>query len=202
MPLSGMGFIGITYQHGNFTERVVFFCLYFMSQVIWSMFVGAICGAIANTDPFTKAYRAAMEQLNHFLQENDAPLEFRLRAREYVRSSKDLRKKNAFNQLFAELSPELRNDAAAVCSAATLKNVRVLSDIEDQCIMRLAQMLTYRGVAVGEKTIPSGDSLCIITSGVAASGGLILTEGMSFGEDMILTSKMLKTFPTPVIALT
>ena len=125
VPLSNMGFIGITYQHGNFAERNLYFVLYFLSQVIWSMFIGAICGAIANTDPFTKAYRAAMEQLNHFLRENHAPLEFRLRAREYVRSSRDLRKKNAFTQLFAELSPKLRNDAAAICAAAQLKSVKV-----------------------------------------------------------------------------
>jgi len=42
----------------------------------------------------------------------------------------------------------------------------------------------------------------IVTYGVAASGGQILTEGMSFGEDMILTSQLLKRFPRPVIALT
>lgn len=218
------------------------------------MFVGAICGAIANTDPFTKQYRwdthrrpmrghrlvdrlhgaleaalrllavlgcvharsyesallllrvagrrAVMEQLNHFLRENDAPLDFRLRAREYVRSSRDVRKKNAFPQLFAELSPTLRNEAAAVCSAATLKNVSVLSSIESECIMRLAQHLTYRGVAVSETITPGGDSLMIVTYGVAASGGQILTEGMSFGEDMILNSQLLKRFPRPVIALT
>ena len=33
VPLSGMGFIGITYQHGNFAERIVYFVLYFLSQV-------------------------------------------------------------------------------------------------------------------------------------------------------------------------
>lgn len=202
VPLSGMGFIGITYQHGNSTERNVYFVLYFISQVIWSMFVGAICGAIANTDPFTKQYRAVMEQLNHFLRENDAPLDFRLRAREYVRASRDVRKKNAFPALFKELSPSLRNAAADICSSATLRNVSVLADMEPECIMRLSQRLTYRGVSVGESTLQLGDAIMIITAGCAASGGRILTEGMSFGEDMVLTSQLLKKYPRPVIALT
>jgi len=46
-----------TYFSQNLMECVVGFIIYFISQFFWSMFIGTICGTVANMDPHGSLFK-------------------------------------------------------------------------------------------------------------------------------------------------
>ena len=84
------------------------------------MVVGTICATMATGDPHTNAFKQSMDSLNYFLEDMNMPNALRIRAREYLRNTRELYKKSSYNELIAELSPDLRADIVLHMSAKTL----------------------------------------------------------------------------------
>jgi hypothetical protein len=114
----------------------------------------------------------------------------RVRAREYYRQTRDLRKKLSYGELVERLSPTLRGEMVLQMSRSTLEKVWYLKACEPEFLVELAVEMMREGFAPREK-IPS-EKLCIVMRGVAAKAGNILTNGDYWGEDMIVSSRALR----------
>lgn len=69
-------------------------------------------------------FSATGSSLNYFLRDMQFPADLRIRAREYMRNSRDLHKKLSYNQLISSLSPDLRAEVVLRMSAKTLDQAR------------------------------------------------------------------------------
>ena len=96
----------------------------------------------------------------------------RVRAREYFRNTRDLRKKLSYHDLLDRLSHTLRGEVVLQMSKKTLETVWYLRACEPGFLVELALKLFREGYAPREK-IPSL-KLCIVMRGVAAKVASIL----------------------------
>ena len=183
----------------NFSEYIVFLVGIIIGSVTWAMVVGTICATMATGDPYTNAFRASMDSLNYFLEDMQMPQGLRIRAREYLRNTRDLFKKSSYNELISSLSPDLRADIVLHMSAKTLELVWYLGSLEQPARVELATKLGRAGYAPREKI--SSMKLNILMRGVAAKAGNILTPSMYWGDDVIVTSLALRDL-RPASALT
>ena len=144
-----------------------------------------------------KAYRNSCDSINAFMKEHRASEELRLRVREYLRHSRTLAKKNALPGLLGNISHAQRHESLELCTAGLLLRVSWITTLEKECQQELATRLCYVAFAKGESilhvaTEKASGTLYVINEGVAARVGNILTEGSSFGEDMILSTVNLR----------
>ena len=159
-------------------------------STIWALIVGTICGIVATGDPHTTEFKQKMDELNYFMLDMNISQPMRVRAREYFRNTRDLRKKLSYADLLDRLSPTLRGEVVLQMSKKTLETVWYLRSCEPAFLVELAVMMEREGYAPREK-IPS-TNLCIVMRGVAAKAGNILTVSDHWGEDMIVSSMALR----------
>lgn len=174
----------------NLTEYILTtFCL-LAGSTIWALIVGTICGIVATGDPHTTEFKQKMDELNYFMLDMNITQTMRVRAREYFRNTRDLRKKLSYTDLIERLSPTLRGEVVLQMSKKTLETVWYLRSCEPAFLVELAVLMQREGYAPREK-IPS-QKLCIVMRGVAAKAGNILTVSDHWGEDMIVSSGALR----------
>jgi len=190
----------------NLAENIIFLIGIAVGSVMWAIVVGTICGLSATGDPFSKAFKQNMDQLNYFLEDMNMEIELRHKAREYLRNAKDLGKKTAYNEVVEKLSPEVKSECVLHMSANTLKCVDYFKGLNNKmALVELAMRLKRFGFASREKL--STARLNILMRGVAARAGKIMTnqgdvENMPhWGEDLLLTSNALRD-RRPAAALT
>jgi len=183
----------------NFAEYIVFLTGIVLGSVTWAMVVGTICATMATGDPHTNAFKQSMDSLNYFLEDMQMPGALRIRAREYLRNTRELYKKSSYNALITELSPDLRADIVLHMSAKTLEQVWYLGSLEQNARVELALRLARVGYAPREKV--SSIKLTILMRGVAAKAGNILTPSSHWGDDVIVSSLALRDM-RPASALT
>ena len=174
----------------NFLEYIFFFVAIFAGSVLWAMVVGTICATLSTGDPHTNAFKTNMDNLNYFLDDMQIPYHLRIRAREYLRNSRDLIKKSSYNELIHTMSPVLRADIVTSMSAKTLEPVWYLGECEQMARVELAVRLTRHGFPSREKV--SSVKLSILMRGVAARCGNILTPSSHWGDDFIVSAPALR----------
>ena len=174
----------------NTTEYVVVAFSLLIGSTVWALIVGSICGLVATGDPHATEFKQKMDELNYFMKDMNITRSMRVRAREYYRQTRDLRKKLSYGELVERLSPTLRGEMVLQMSRSTLEKVWYLKACEPEFLVELAVEMMREGFAPREK-IPS-EKLCIVMRGVAAKAGNILTNGDYWGEDMIVSSRALR----------
>jgi len=183
----------------NFAEYLVFFLCIACGSVLWAMVVGTICAVLSTGDPHLIAFKQNMDSLNYFLEDMNMPQELRIRAREFLRNTRDIGKRTSYNELVSILSPTLRQDMVMKMSSKTLETVWYLAPLDATTLVELAVKVRRSGYAPKEKV--STAKLSILMRGVAAKAGNILTPVATWGEDMIVTTTALRD-RRPVSALT
>ena len=127
---------------------------------------------MATGDPHTTEFKQKMDELNYFMGDMHITQAMRVRAREYFRNTRDLRKKLSYHDLLDRLSHTLRGEVVLQMSQQTLETVWYLRSCEPGFLVELAVLMQREGYAPREK-IPSL-KLCIVMRGVAAKAGNIL----------------------------
>lgn len=174
----------------NFVEYLIFFLCIVCGSVLWAMVVGTICAVLSTGDPHLIQFKQNMDTLNYFLEDMNMPQELRMRAREYLRNTKEIGKRASYNELVGILSPTLRSDVVTEMSAKTLENVWYFAPLNKDTLVELSVKLGRAGYAPKEK-MPT-IKLNILMRGVAAKSGNILTPVATWGEDMIVTAWALR----------
>lgn len=126
-----------------------------------------------------------------------------MRTREHFRFTRDLVRKQSYNDLYHLFSPRLRGEVLACISMRTLQAVPYFVKCERQFLNALSQRLSHHGYAQGE-IIDHGDeggTLSIVTRGTAVRGGKPITLYQYWGDDMIVSSRALRD-RRPASALT
>ena len=154
---------------------------------------------MATGDPHTTEFKQKMDELNYFMGDMHITQAMRVRAREYFRNTRDLRKKLSYHDLLDRLSHTLRGEVVLQMSQQTLETVWYLRSCEPGFLVELAVLMQREGYAPREK-IPVGQ-LNILMRGVAAKSGNIMTPVTTWGEDIIVTSLALRE-KKPASALT
>lgn len=174
----------------NVTEYIFVTVALLAGSTVWALIVGTICGIVATGDPHATEFKQKMDELNYFMTDMNIDQTLRVRAREYYRQTRDLRKKLSYTDLIDRLSPTLRGEVVLQMSKKTLETVWYLRACEPYFLVELALVMVREGYAPREK-IPS-EKLNIVMRGVAAKAGNILTYGDHWGEDMIVSSRALR----------
>ena len=191
------GGVGSIYPE-NPGEYTLFICGILLGSVTWAMVVGTVCAMLTAGDPHTIEYNYRMDQLNSFLAETGVPQQISVQARSYMRNTKELRRKSAYDDVVSHLSPGLRGEIMLYLSTTTFSHVYYLSGIEGDCLVQLAARLTRHGYPPRERM--ASIDLNIILRGIAARSGELLYGGMCWGVDCILTSGVLRdTRPTTAL---
>jgi len=174
----------------NMPEYIFVTFMLLCGSTFWALIVGSICGIVATGDPHATEFKQKMDELNYFMTDMLIEPTLRVRAREYFRQTRDLRKKLSYAELIERLSPTLRGEVVLQMSKKTLETVWYLRACESAFLVELAMCMCREGFAPREK-IPS-EKLNIVMRGVAAKAGNILTYGDHWGEDMIVSSRALR----------
>ena len=184
-------------------ECVVYFVLSFIFLIISNVFVGVVAAAQSEADPQTKEFKSRMDRLNHFLRDMHVPVDLKMATREHFRFTRDLVRKQSYNDLYPLLSPKLRGQVLAHLSSRTLKSVPYFCECEEGLLNALSQRLRHFGYSQGEMINhhDDGSTLSIVTRGTAVRGGKPITLYQFWGEDMIVTSRTLRD-RRPASALT
>lgn len=184
-------------------EYITYFVLSFLFLIVSNVFVGVVAAAQSEADPQTKEFKARMDHLNHFLSDMRVPMELKQRTREHFRFTRDLVRKQSYNDLYERFSPKLRGEVLSHISLRTLKSVPYFASCERGLLNALSQRLAHHGFAQGEiiNHNDQGCTLSIVTRGTAVRGGKPITLYQYWGEDMIVTSVALRD-KRPAAALT
>jgi len=174
----------------NLAEYILFLFSIVLGSVTWAMVVGTICATLSTGDPHNIAFKQNMDNLNYFLDDMNMPSELRIEAREYLRNTKELAKKQSYIGLMDLFSPDLKQVVVMRMSKAMLNSVWYFQGLEDACVVNLSMKVQRAGYAPREK-IPVGQ-LNILVRGVAARSGNILTPIVTWGEDIIVSSHALR----------
>lgn len=183
----------------NRAEYAVFCFAILIGSIIWAMVVGTICAMMTTGDPHTIAFRQQMDALNDFIADMKIPYELGVLARAYLRNTRELRKKLSYDSLVSRLSPGLQGAMMLHMSRSTFTHVWFLHGVESECLVKLAARLARIGYPPKERIDSS--NLTIMMRGIAARGGDLLRSGSAWGDDMILTAKVLRD-TRPATALT
>lgn len=175
-------------------EYITFFILSFLFLIVSNVFVGVVAAAQSEADPQTKEFKSRMDHLNHFLRDMRVPMALKQRTRDYFRFTRDLVRKQSYNDLYERFSPKLRGDVLCHISLRTLSAVPYFVGCERGLLNALASRLSHRGYAQGEPIDHNdqGQTLSIVTRGTAVRGGKPITLYQYWGEDMIVTSASLR----------
>ena len=115
-------------------------------STVWALIVGTICGIVATGDPHATEFKQKMDELNYFMTDMNIDQTLRVRAREYYRQTRDLRKKLSYTDLIDRLSPTLRGEVVLQMSKKTLETVWYLRACEPYFLVELA-LVMVRGLS-------------------------------------------------------
>ena len=115
-------------------------------STVWALIVGTICGIVATGDPHATEFKQKMDELNYFMTDMNIDQTLRVRAREYYRQTRDLRKKLSYTDLIDRLSPTLRGEIVLQMSKKTLETVWYLRACEPYFLVELA-LVMVRGLS-------------------------------------------------------
>lgn len=186
--LSGPGFVSPT----NSTEYAANFLLGIVMLILENLFVGIVAAAQSESDPHTKEFKSRMDRLNYFLREVSAPDHLCRRTREYLRYTRDLVRKQSFDEMFDKFSPRLRGDVLGHISLRTLQVVPCFHGCEPDFMRQLSQCLSHYGFEATDQIRFADPTLSIVTRGTAVRGGQPITLHQYWGADIIVSSAALR----------
>lgn len=166
---------------------------------IWAYIVGSICGVVSSLDAQTLQFRRTMDELNYFMKDEHLPKEMRQRLREYFHQRRALTKALSYQNLLVQMSPSLRQEVAFHINRRWLRHVTWFQRASKDFVSAVAVHLVPAVYA--PKELVHGDEFSIVVRGVAAKEGKILTQGDTWGDDIILASSEFRR-ATPARALT
>ena len=130
---------------GRIDENVLYFLISYLFLVLRTVFIGAISGARATSNPLGKAWQARMDHLNLFLKEMNAPTDLRMRTRQYLRNTRDLELKKSFNSLYKNFSKGLASEMMSIMSYSIVSDIYFFSRCEPQFLRDVGSPLSISG---------------------------------------------------------
>jgi len=173
----------------NSSERIVATTLILLGAMTWGLVIATFCGVIATLYPDRIAFMQTLDDLNRFLAKNDIPDQTRRDLREYFLQTRHLQLAESQRHLLSKMSPKLQSDVA-VFTSRWMFDVWFFKEVEFECLVQVA-LRVHAFVFTPGELAPTG-YLYVVRRGLAIYCGRSLRQGMTWGEDMILSSEGLR----------
>lgn len=173
----------------NHNEVVMVIVCMLIGGALWAYLIGNACGMVANLDPFQKLADARMDDLNYMLRDRKVEDGFASSLRSYFRASQYLMRLEGYKDLRNVMSPQLRGDLVRLTSGNALNQVWWLKGADPHFLTSLSDLLEPQMFNQRE-VISVRNSLFFIEKGIASRKGRLLLRGSSWGDDVILETKL------------
>jgi len=191
MTITSIGYGDITPTRGG--EYIFCVLCMFSGGVCWAYIIGSACGVISNMDPIRINFEHSMDQLNRMLKEQNVCNDLRLSLREFLHESKYHQSVVRSQELSNDFSPKVRDLLTMeTVVGASVANVHYFRGLDLHVISEIAQNLEAALYSRRETCGPVCDVMCIVDRGAAARLGKIMVPGATWGEDMIVQSRVLQ----------
>ena len=132
-----------------------------------------------------------VDELNRFLSRESIPTDMRRRLREYFHQSKHLRLAQTQRALISDMSPHLSRQVAWIINEGWLTRIWFLRNAPRTFMIDLASRMEARVFPPGDS--PAIGFMYIVHRGIAMHNAKLITKGNVWGEDIILSSKVLRS---------
>jgi len=190
MTITSIGY-GDIYPVRNEEYMVCVACM-LGGGVLWAYIIGSLCGVMANGDPVEANFESNMDLLNIMMTEAHVPVQKRQLYREYLREAKVYDQQTHFREIAKGFSPMLKGTLLTHVSSASATSISYLKSAPDSCFARMLDEMVVRFYSRREKLHDVGGHLCLIERGTLARAGKIITPGMAFQIDFIVTNPALR----------
>lgn len=180
--MTGIGFGDITAT--GHIEVVVAILIMLSGAVFWAYMIGQFVTLVSHMDIYGNAFRQRMDELNYMMADRKFSYSLKRRCRMFLLHSKEHQRQVNYRQLEKIMSISLRDEVAAA-NNKWINTVWYLREVSPPFVVDLSQAIQSLVYAPTE-VIDLGLSLFIITNGIAARKGRIISRDGVWGEDFML----------------
>ena len=187
MLITGTGGTDYYPSSDSDAETVVVCIMVLCGALLWTYVLALFCDMATNSNPGLTQFRQLLDGLNIFIQKHRLPLPLARRLREYLHQQKPGQLGKYAEKAIPVLSPALQVEVILFVHRQWLESTWFLKGLEPSCLVRLAREMTVQTLAPGE--VAPMHNLYVVTRGLVLYGGRVLTRGMAWGDDVILTDR-------------
>ena len=158
-----------------------------LGAFMWTRVLALFCDVAVNCSPALTHFRQTLDSINEFVGYNALPSDLAARMREYLNQQKRQMLRAHYSTAIDSLSPALKIEVVLHCNRHWLNEIWFLNDLEETCLVRLAMAMRPRVFSPNE-VVPQR-SLYVVQRGLVLYGGRVLSQGMPWGDDVLLTNK-------------
>ncbi|KAJ8607168.1 hypothetical protein CTAYLR_007338 [Chrysophaeum taylorii] len=180
--MTGIGYGDITAT--RHTEVVVATLIMLSGAVFWAYMIGEFVTLVSHMDIYGNAFRQRMDELNYMMKDKKFPVHLRRRCRMFLLHSRQHHRQTNYRQLEKSMSVSLRHEVAAA-NNKWIRRVWYFDDVRPPFIADLSQnasSLVYAPMEVVEQPL----TLFVVTSGIAARKGRVMSKWSVWGHDFML----------------
>ena len=183
--ITGTGGSDALPAHDSTYETVCITTLLLFGAFMWTMILASFCDVASNGNPGSTNFRQNLDGLNEFMEHHHLPVEMRRRLREYMHQQKSQMLLAFSHQAIPLLSPGLQVEVILQVHRHWIQKVWFLKKTEQICQVRVALAMKLRTFAPND--IAPQRFLFVMHRGLVVFGGRVLSRGMCWGDDVILS---------------
>jgi len=201
MVITGTGGTDFFPSNKSDAETIVVTVLVLIGALLWTTVIAKFCDVATNSNPGIVHFRQQLDGLNQYVATNHLPEEMAKRMREYLHQQKGVQLREHAAMSLPRLSMPLQIEAVLHINGQWLSAVWFFKHVEEICLVRFAMAMHLRVLAPGE--VAPLRHLYVVQRGVVLWGGRVLSQGMVWGDDILLQNKELfLPFPAKAMSYT
>ena len=170
-------------------ETIIVTIIVTVSAFMWTWVLALFCDVATNSNPVLTAFRQQLDGLNLFIAINQLPLEMAQRMRSFMHQQKGVQLRENAKRALPNLSPALQVEVMMFVHAHWIDSIWFLKDLDAPVKVRVAMAMEQKVLGPGE--VAPRRYLYVIARGTCMLGGRILSRGMAWGDDVILSNQRL-----------
>ena len=185
MVLTGTGGTDFYPSGKSDGETAVVLCLVILGAFLWTFVLASFCDVATNSNPAAIAFRQQLDGLNDFVRLNALPYEMAKRLRTYMHQQKGIMLKDEAGAALPRLSNALQIEVVLSINSVWMDTVWFIRDLDAPVKVRIAMAMRPKVLAPGE--VAPNRHFYVMMRGQAMYGRRVLSRGMSWGDDVILS---------------
>ena len=185
MVLTGTGGTDFYPSGKSDGETAVVLCLVILGAFLWTFVLASFCDVATNSNPAAIAFRQQLDGLNDFVRLNALPYEMAKRLRTYMHQQKGIMLKDEAGAALPRLSTALQIEVVLSINSVWMDTVWFIRDLDAPVKVRIAMAMRPKVLAPGE--VAPNRHFYVMMRGQAMYGRRVLSRGMSWGDDVILS---------------
>jgi len=168
-------------------ETLTVTVLVIIGSFIWTAVLAAFCDVATNSNPALTEFRQNLDSLNLFISINELPKDMAFRLRSFMRQQKGVQLQSDAKRTLPRISPALQVEVVLYIHRQWLGTIWFIRDLEAAVKVRLAMSMEPKVLAPGE--VAPKRMLYVVQRGKVMFNGRILSRGMLWGDDVILSDQ-------------